>query len=70
MSDKTFLVKASDMRELHYCVKGAKKFAEKHGLDWKKFVTEGIPAEELLATNDAMAIAFIKHVEVRDGRRR
>lgn len=44
------------MRRLNYCSSGVRKFFLQHGLDYGKFLREGIPAEELLATGDAMAI--------------
>ncbi len=42
-----------------YCSKGARAFAIRNKLDFQKFVHEGIPEEDLLATGDAMAIAVV-----------
>jgi len=44
-----------------YCSRGMRAFAERHGLDWERFLREGIPEEDLLATGDAMAQAVVEH---------
>lgn len=44
------------MRRLNYCSSGVRRFFADHGLDYGKFLREGIPAEELMKTGDAMAI--------------
>lgn len=39
-----------------FCVApGAKRWFESHGLDWRGFIKNGMPASELLALNDALA---------------
>lgn len=43
-----------------YCSKGMRKFAEKHNIDYTKFLKEGLDEEILLATNDAMAIKVVE----------
>ncbi|HYE35514.1 hypothetical protein [Methylocaldum sp.] len=42
-------------RVVGYCARGMRAFAKRHGLDWERFRAEGLPEEELLETNDAMA---------------
>lgn len=54
------IIKMEHIRGVCYCRKGTKEFFERHGLDWKKFLAEGIPEEGLLATNDAMAAAVVE----------
>ena len=44
------------MRRLNYCSSGVRRFFAEHGLDYGQFLREGIPAEELMKTGDAMAI--------------
>lgn len=39
-----------------YCVPGLRDFFRRHGLAFGRFAREGIPAEELEATGDAMAV--------------
>lgn len=38
-----------------YCNRGIRAFAERYGLDYSKYLKEGILASTLLATNNAMA---------------
>lgn len=40
---------------LRYCNRGARAFFARHGLDWPAFLREGVPADALRATGDAMA---------------
>lgn len=40
------------------CIPGARAIAKSVGLDWDKFVREGIPATELEATGNAFCIAL------------
>ena len=51
------------LRELGYCNRGSREFFSKHGLDWGRFLKEGIEAEKLLATNDAMAARLVAQAE-------
>lgn len=44
-------------RRLRYCSRGMRKFFDRHGMDWERFRKEGMPADEIEATGDAMAIA-------------
>lgn len=54
------------VRAARMCSRGARAFFERHGLDWQRFLTEGLPAEQIEATGDAMAL---KVVEVARGRK-
>lgn len=57
----------SDMRGLGYCNRGARAWAERHGIDWRAFRREGLPADVLEGTGDAMAIRLVN--EVRRGQK-
>ena len=60
----------ADVRAVGYCVKGMRHFAKLHKLDFRKFTSGGIPASELLATNDQLAVNIVtKAKERRNGRR-
>lgn len=48
-------VRMEHIRRARMCSRGSRAFFERHGLDWQRFLREGIPASELLATGDAMA---------------
>lgn len=69
-SDTTSLSEASlvrvtiqDARELGFCVGGTRTFMERHGLDFKAFLREGLDAADLLATGDAMAERVVVHAQ-------
>lgn len=44
-----------------FCSRGARTWAAAHGLDWAAFVRDGIDADELLATGDALAARVVDH---------
>lgn len=54
-----------DVRAARFCCRGARAFCKRYGLDWSAFLKDGLPAEKLLATGDALAI---KVVEVARGK--
>jgi hypothetical protein len=54
-----------DVRSLKMCSGGARKFFERHNLDWQDFIKNGIPAQKFIDTKDVMAL---KVVEVARGR--
>lgn len=62
----TILVKMVHIRQAKMCSKGARDFFQRHGLDWQKFLDEGLPVEEIEATGDAMAMRV---AEVARGRK-
>jgi len=59
------MIKVHHARSLYgikgYCSRGMRSFAARHRLDWEKFLTDGIPEEELLATGDDMARQVVEH---------
>ncbi|MCE8012901.1 hypothetical protein [Billgrantia desiderata] len=48
------IITIDDVRRYH-CARGARQWFERHGLDFKAFLAEGMPAEVLLATGDLRA---------------
>jgi hypothetical protein len=60
-SDNTVRVTIQDARELGFCVGGTRTFLERHGLDFKAFLRDGLDAQDLLATGDAMAERVVAH---------
>lgn len=59
-----------DVRML-YCVRGAKQWAESNGIDFRKFLEEGIELEEIEKVGDPFSRRFVKLVQEREnhGRR-
>ena len=49
-------VTIQDARELGFCVGGTRTFMERHGLDFKAFLRDGLDAADLLATGDAIGL--------------
>lgn len=45
----------TDITRLGYCPRGARRWFEAHGLDFRAFLKEGIAAGDLLSTGDALA---------------
>ena len=48
------------------CAWGALRVARRYRLDMKKFLREGIEADELIATGDAQLIGIVEYVKQRD----
>lgn len=64
----TVIVTMRHVREAKMCAKGARQFFARYDyLDWNKFLDEGVPAEDLERTGDALAL---KVVEVARGQGR
>lgn len=61
------IVRMGDIRAAKMCSRGTRAFFERHGLDWSKFLKEGIDAAELEQTSDAMALQVVK--VARNGRK-
>lgn len=61
------LVIVDDLRTADVCPKARHWFA-RHGLDWRSFVKHGIPAKQLIQTNDArdVVIRVVRAAEERE----
>lgn len=59
------IVTMRDIRAARMCSSGTRAFFDRHGMDWNKFLSEGLPESEFLRTGDAMAERV---VEVARGR--
>ena len=51
------------IHEMGQCMRGARAIAESLGLDYNRFVHEGLPVDELRATENAFAIALADWAE-------
>ncbi|SON54312.1 hypothetical protein HDIA_0771 [Hartmannibacter diazotrophicus] len=49
-------VRMSHIRQATLCSRGARAWFAANGLDWSKFLSEGIAAETLEATGDPLAL--------------
>lgn len=50
------IVTMRHVRAAKLCSRGARTLAARHGLDWTRFVREGLPASLVEATGDAFAL--------------
>ena len=65
---ETLIVRAEDIRAARLCFQGARPWFRRHALDWQAFLAEGLPAEVLAATGDALALRVIAEAEKRAAR--
>ncbi len=56
-------ITVNDLGSMGYCVRGTRAFAKRHGFDFRKFIKEGIDAEDVVATGDGMAIELVERVK-------
>lgn len=55
------MITARDVKAAGMCITpGAKSFFKRHNLDFRDFMKNGINAETLIATNDAMALEVVR----------
>lgn len=60
MKNERVIITMRHVRAAKMCSRGGREFARRHGLDWERFLREGIPAEQLEATGDAMALKLVE----------
>mgnify|MGYP000619193081 CR=1 FL=1 len=51
-----------DLRACNMCSRGARKFFERHNLDWNDFIKNGVDCDVVAKTKDAMAMKVVDHV--------
>ena len=56
------------IRQATMCSRGARAFFQRHGLDWETFLREGLDADLIRATGDAMAMRVADIAEAEHGR--
>lgn len=59
MTDQV-MVRMEHVRAAKMCSRGARAFFVRHGLDWETFIRDGLPADKILATGDAMALQVVE----------
>jgi len=60
------IITMTDIRAAKMCSRGTRAFFIRHNIDWPNFLKNGVPAETLENTGDAMALRV---VEVARGRK-
>ena len=66
MISATTIVITQDLRAARICFGGARPWFRRHGLDWQDFVANGMPAETLEATGDALALRVVAEARKRE----
>ncbi|MGO8241348.1 hypothetical protein ACC806_34990 [Rhizobium ruizarguesonis] len=56
----------TDVRDAGHCVRGAREWFDRHGLDFRAFLKDGISEEDFLATGDAIAGEVVKSKHQRE----
>lgn len=62
-------VTMAHIRACRLCASGTRQFFARYGLDWSSFLRDGIQADELEATGDALAagVVALARKEAADG---
>ena len=61
------IVTINDVRAVGLCVNGSRAWFARHGLDFRAFLRDGLDAQTLLATGDAMALRVVERARIRLG---
>lgn len=62
------IITAQDLAASKLCRSGSRYFFQRYGFDWSDFVKNGIEAERLASTGDALALKLVKDTEERHGK--
>lgn len=60
MTSDRVIVRMEHVRAARMCSRGARAFFARHNLDWQTFIKDGLPAEVIAATGDAMALQVVE----------
>lgn len=60
------MVTIEHIRQCEMCSDGTREFFKMHGFDWGDFLKNGIDAEKLAATGDAMALQVVEAARGRE----
>ena len=61
------IIRVGDIRASGICLQGARGWFRRQGLDWQMFLAQGLAAEVLAATGDALALRVIATARARAG---
>lgn len=57
----------ADLDAMGYCHRGARVFFTRHGLNWSRFLADGLPVAEVAKISDPHAQRIVEYVSERDG---
>jgi hypothetical protein len=61
----SLIVTIEDVRLAGLCIPGARLWCRRHGIDWHRFLKEGVEAARLVETRDAMAARAVEQARRR-----
>lgn len=61
------IIRIDDIRKAGHCVTGAKAWFDRHGLDFRDFLKNGIPAAEFIEKGDALSKRIVDRKIEREG---
>lgn len=64
-TNSSVIVTMKDIRACKMCSGGTRDFFRRHNMDWSKFLAEGLPEEQFIATGDAMAMQVVEQARGR-----
>jgi len=56
------IITPTDILTVGYCALGTRLWFRKIGLNWNKFLTQGLSSDDIESTGDAMAIALVEKI--------
>jgi hypothetical protein len=65
ITGQKIIVTVQDLRAARLCFQGSRPWLARHGLSWQEFLANGIQAETLEATGDALARRVIAQARAR-----
>lgn len=68
MTDEPYnpIIRIDDIRLAGHCVRGAGKWFERHGLNFREFIKNGLPADQFIAAGDALAQRVVDRKKERE----
>lgn len=68
MTASKVIVTVQDLRAAKLCFQGSRPWLARHGFSWQEFLADGIDAELLEATGDALALRVVAEARARMAR--
>lgn len=59
-------VTLADIRAIKFCSRGSREWFDRYGLDWSRFVSEGLPVAAFDGINDPMLKRAIEQAQKRE----
>lgn len=59
------IITIDDVRRANHCVSGARRWFEAHDMDFRHFLRNGIPADEMVRRGDGLALRVVISAFVR-----